>query len=182
MGLVKTFKSFRGSDDCHEFNLFAAVFLDEIHCSHAGTAGCQHGVCHNDGALLNGVWKLTVIFVRLMRYLVAVQSDVAYLGAGNQCKDAVNHAKSCTEDGYHGQLTSGNHRRHTRLNGGFNLHILHGKVTQGLITHEHGNLLNEGAELVGSCSFVAQYGNLVLNQRVVKNHYVIHSCSCSFIY
>ena len=47
------------------------------------------------------------------------------------------------------------------------------KITEGLIAHQHGNLLNEGTELIGSCGFIAQNGNLVLNQRVVKYHYVI---------
>ena len=71
---------------------------------------------------------------------------------------------------------------HACLDGSLHLHILQRKVTEGLIAHQHGNFLDEGAELIGSCGFIAQNGNLVLNQRVVKYHYVIHKFCCSFIY
>lgn len=106
MGCTETLQAFRRSNDGHKLDLFPAVLLDEINGSHAGTSGSQHGISDNDGALLNGVGKLAVILMRLMGDFIAVQSNMAYLCAGNQCKDAVHHAQPCTEDRNHSQLAS----------------------------------------------------------------------------
>ena len=91
------------------------MLFDEINSRHGGASGCQHGIGDNDGALLNGAWKLAVILMRLMGYLVAVKADMADLCAGNQGQNAVYHAKASAQDGNYSQLASGDHRRHAGL-------------------------------------------------------------------
>ena len=61
--------SLGSSDDRHKFDFFPAMLFDEINSRHGGASGCQHGIGDNDGALLNGAWKLAVILMRLMGYL-----------------------------------------------------------------------------------------------------------------
>ena len=102
-------------------------------------------------------------------------ADVAHLCAGNQGQDAADHAKACPEDGDHRQLAAGDHGGHAGLDGGLHLYILQGKIPQGFIAHEHGTLLGERTEFIGSRGLVPEEGNFVLNQRVVKNHYIIHN-------
>ena len=115
MGLMKPLQAFRRCDDSHEFDLFSAVLFDKVYGRDCRSPGGQHGIRDNDGTLLDGAWKLAVILVRLMCYLIPIKTDMAYLCTGNQRQDAVYHAKARPQNRNHCQLPACDHRGHTGL-------------------------------------------------------------------
>ena len=174
VGSVQPLQAFRRGDDGHEFDLFAAVLLDEVDGSHGGSAGGQHGVGDDDGPLIDGIRQLAVVLVGLMGHLVTVEADVPHLCRGNQGQDAVYHAEAGPENGDHRQLLAGDHGRHAGLDGSLHGHVLQGKVPEGLVAHEHGDLLHQRPELVGAGILIPEDGYLVLDQRMVKYGYIFH--------
>ena len=62
----------------------------------ASRAPCQHRIRYNNSSLLDGIRKLTEIFMRLMCSFITVKTDVSDLCSGNKSKDAVYHTKTCS--------------------------------------------------------------------------------------
>ena len=98
MSFMKAFEPFRGSYNRHKFNRPTAVLFDKIHSLNSRAAGCKHRISHHNRTQFNRAWKLAIVFVRLMGYLVAVETDMAYFGRRNQCQNAVYHSKACAQD------------------------------------------------------------------------------------
>ena len=111
---------------------------------------------------------------------VAVQANMTDLCARYKSQDTIDHSQSSTEDRDDSQFFAGDHGSHTGLDRCFDFYILQGKIAQGLISHQHGNLLYKSAELVGPGTFVTQDGYFVLYQRMVKNCYVFHKSKYPF--
>ena len=114
----------------------------------------------------------------LMRLLIPVEADVAYLGGGNQGQNSVYHAEPGAEDGDDSQLFAGQHGSHACFHRRLHLLILQRQIAQGLIAHQHDDLLDQGAEFIGSGRLVPENGNLVLDQRVIKDRYIFHRKAC----
>ena len=128
-----------------------------------GAAGCQHGIHDYDLTLINGNRQLAVVFVRLVGFRIAVESDMPDLRGRHQGRDPVYHAQSGTQDRNDSQLLPGKHRRHTFLNGSLHLHFLQRQVAERFKTDQDGDLLYQLAEFVGSGFLFAEQGDLVLN-------------------
>ena len=71
-------------DDAHEFYALSALLLNKGDSVDGGAAGGQHGVQDYDGALIYAFRKLAVIFMGDVGLGVAVHSDVAHLGVGDE--------------------------------------------------------------------------------------------------
>ena len=105
---------------------------------------------------------------------VAVQTDVTYLSGGNQRESALHHAETGSHDRYESDLSAADDLGVGKREGSFDLNFLQRKVAGSLVAHEHRDLLNQLAELLGTGVLVPQQGYLVLNQRVVANDNVTH--------
>ena len=156
MLFVQTLYAFRSCDHAHELDLLAAMLLDELDGVNGGTAGGQHRVGDHDGSELDGRGELAVVFHRLVGLRIAVESDMTYLGGGNQHQDAVGHAETCAEDRYYRQLLACNHRSLALLDGGLHFDIFQRKVPERLIAHENGDLFGQLAEFVGTGILISE--------------------------
>ena len=117
-----------------------------------------------------------------MGLFIPVQADVADLGSGHQGQDPVDHAKSCTQDRYHGQFLSGNNRSHTGFDGSFHFDLLQRKIPQGLIAHESCDFLDQGPEFICTRSLISQHGDFMLHQRMFDDRYIFHSIIQPFLF
>ena len=115
--------------------------------------------------------------MRFMGHRITVKPDVTDFCGRHQSSDASHHAKTRAKHRDHRQLSSGDHRRHTAFNGRLHLDILQRQVPKRLISHQNRNLFYNGAELIGSGIFIPQAGNLMLNQRVIHDVYIVHMFS-----
>ena len=64
--------------------------------------------------------------------------------------------------------------------GSLHLSCLHGEIPGGLIAHEGGDFADQLPELLDAGVFTPQDGELVLDQRVIQNVYMVHH-SLSFL-
>ena len=85
-------------------------------------------------------------------------------------RDGLAAGKSFSE----AHLFSGNHRRGTRLDRSFDLHIFCGEISQSFIAHEHCDLFHKYTELSCSGLFVTHKRYFVLYKRVIDDIYVSH--------
>ena len=82
---------------------------------------------------------------------------------------AVDHAEPRAQNGDEGDLAAGDHVELADTDGRFDLDLLHRHVAGGLIAHQHGDLVGQLAELLGTGVLVAQERDLVLDERMVHN-------------
>ena len=109
--------------------------------------------------------------MRLVGNLVALHANVAHAGRGHQVEDAVDHAKTRTQDGDDSELLAGKLLKRGGGNGSLDFDILHGQVAHGLVAVKKRKLSHELAELVGAGLLVAQDRQLMLDERVIdKRH------------
>ena len=109
--------------------------------------------------------------MRLVGDLVALHANVAHAGRGHQVEDAVDHAKTCTQDGDDGELLAGKLLKRGGGDGSLDFDILHGQVAHSLVAVKKRELAHELAELVGAGRLIAQDRQLVLDERMVdKRH------------
>ena len=80
---------------------------------------------------------------------------MADLGRGHEVGHAVHHAKARAQDRHDAQLFAGKHMGLARGDGGLDLDLLEGQIARDLIGHEHADLLEELAEVLGATVFVA---------------------------
>ena len=174
MCFVKPFHSLRSCDNKHAFNILSTMLFDKVNGCHCRTACGKHRIYQNDLSLLNRIRKLAVIFVRLMSHRITIKSNMTDLCRWDKRCDAIYHPKACTKYRYNCQLLARDHRRLTCLNRGFNRNVLQRKITKCFISHQDSNLFDQLTELICSCIFIADNRNLVLDQRVIHNKYVLH--------
>ena len=87
---------------------------------------------------------------------------------------AAHHAEPRTEDGDDRNASLGDTVLPRRLERG--LHVNGGEfhIPHALIGHDDGDLLDEFAELLHARVFVAQNGDLVVDQRVIEDKNIFH--------
>ena len=98
MSLDKSAEALGSSNNAHKLYILAASRLDEINSLNSRTARCEHRVGEDNKTLIDIFGELAVIFVRLMRNLVAVKTDMTDLCGGNERENAVYHSKTCAQD------------------------------------------------------------------------------------
>ena len=133
----------------------AAVLFEDVDGGDGGTARGQHGVKHQHFALAHVRGQLAVVFHRQVGLRVAVEANVPHLGRGPEVGHAVHHAQPGAQDGHDAQLFAGEHVGLARGHGGLDLDLFEGQVARDLIGHEHADLLEELAEVLGATVFVA---------------------------
>ena len=94
---------------------------------------------------------------------------MSHAGRRHEVEDAIDHAKSCTQDRDDGDLFAGDALADRLLERGLDLDILEREVAHGLIALEDGKLGHELAELLRARVLVAQDVELVLHERVVDD-------------
>ena len=154
--------------------MLAAVLLQKSDGSHGAAAGGQHGIHDEHFPLVNVLGQLAVILHRLVGLRVPEQADVAHLGRGNQVDHGVHHAQTRPENGDNGQLLTGQHLNPGLGHGGFDLHLLGGKVPGGLIAHKGGDFAHQLPELLDRGVLAPQNRQLVLDERMVQYVYATH--------
>ena len=79
MRLMKLFNSLWGGYDTHKLNLLSANLLYLVNCINCRTTCCKHRICYNNSSFLNWMWKLAVIWYRLMCLFITVHSNMSNL-------------------------------------------------------------------------------------------------------
>ena len=155
----------------------AAPLLDQGDGVAGGTAGGQHGIQHQQLAILAVGRQLAVVLHGLMGLRVAVQADVTHAGCGNQLGHGFHHAQASAQDRHDTQLLAGQLTGRALADGGLDLYLLGGQVAGHLVHHQHGDLVEQLAELLGAGILAAHDGQLVLDQGMVKDHNFSHECA-----
>ena len=109
-----------------------------------------------------------------MGFLVAVETDVAHFGNGNQALQPFHHTQAGPENRDNGQFAAADGLGHGLANRGFNLDIGEREVTQDLITHQESDFFEQFAEILGTGFLHSHDGQLVLNHRMVDNVQLAH--------
>ena len=159
------------ADETHEFDLLRVALLDLGDRVDGRAAGGKHGIEHDHFTLLNIGGKLAVIFHGLEGLRVAVETDVTDSGVGHKGQHAVDHAQTGAQDRHKRQLFAGDDLGVRHGHGGFDVTIHQRQVARCFKAHQHGDLADELAELLGSRALVAQDGKLVLNKRMIHFMY-----------
>ena len=113
------------------------------------------GIEHQHLALAHVRRQLAVVFHRQVRLRIAVEADMADLGRGHEVGHAVHHAKARAQNGHDAQLFAGEHVGLARGDGGLDLDLLERQIARDLIGHQHADLLEELAKVLGATIFVA---------------------------
>ena len=98
---------------------------------------------------------------------------MTYSHVGDKFYHTVNHTESCTQDGNDRDLLACKHLNGSFCNGSLDLDFLHGKISCYLISHEHGDLGYKLPELLSAGILITQKRHLMLNERMIKNEYVV---------
>ena len=159
-------------DDAHEHDLFAAAVLEEAYRRGRAAAGCEHGIEQDSHAVLDAVGELAVVFVRLQRFLVAVESDVSHFGGGEEGVHAVHHAESRAENGHDRDGVVRHHGLLGEFEGSLHHDLFGGYVLEALVHHEGGDLLHQFAELFHARVDVAEDRDLMTDERMVEYGHV----------
>ena len=146
---------------------FGLAFLEPGNRCCCRVARGQHGVHHDDVALLHVLGHLEVVLHRLQRGRVAVQADVAHARAGHHLQHAVQNAVARAQYGHKHQLFAVNLLGLHFFQRGLDFHILRGHVARHLIGHQAAEFAQQAAKAVGAGVFFAHQRELVLHQRVV---------------
>ena len=141
----------------------------------SAAAGGQHGVQHQNIALLNIRGQLAEILHGLQSSFVAVQADKANLSGGDQSQHTVQHTHTGAQNRHQCQLAASQNLGAGHGNGGFDLHFLGGQVTSGLVAQQHGDLVYQITEFLGAGGFVAQQADFVLDKGMVYDHGLFHN-------
>ena len=164
-------------DQVHQADVGAAPLLDQGDGVAGGTAGGQHGIQHQQLAVLAVGGQLAVVLHGLMGFGVAVQADVTNPCGGDQLGHGFHHAQARTQNRHDAQLLAGQLTGRALADGGLDLHLLGGQVAGHLVHHQHGDLVEQLAELLGAGILAAHDGQLVLDQGMVKDNNFSHECA-----
>ncbi len=118
----------------------------------------------------------------LRKVQAAVQTDVAHLAGGDHGDHTVDHAETGAQNRNNGKLFAGQTLYLCVSNGSFDLDFLERKVARGFITHEHGDLADELTEFLHARVLIAEDGQLMLDQGVVKYMQLTHCFAPLYIY
>ena len=168
MCLVKSFDTFRSSDNTHEFDVSAAMFLDHGDGINSRTACCQHWVADNDGTFFDRARQFAVVFMRLEGFFVTVETDMADFCRWNESKDTFNHTETCAQNRNDSQLTACDHWCLAFFNRCFDFNFFQRQVIEGFKTFQHSNLFYQMTKFVCSGFFFSEDRNFVLDQWMVK--------------
>ena len=163
-----------GADDAHELDVLHAVVLQKLDGRGGRAAGGEHRVDHDDVTLGDVGGHLVVVLDGFLGLGVAEQANVAHLAAGNHAHHAVHHAETGTKDRNDRHFLAGDAAASGDGNGRLNVDFLQRKIAGRLVAHQHGNLGDELAEFLHAGPLVAQDGQLVLDQGMVKYAYFAH--------
>ena len=115
--------------------------------------------------------QFAIVFHRLERFGVTVQTNMTDTGGGNELQNAVHHAQTCTKNRNKCQLLAGNHIKLSSSDRGLNRYRLQGEIPCRFIAKKHGNFADKTAKLRRGRFLVAHKCKLVLNERMVGNGY-----------
>ena len=86
---------------------------------------------------------------------------------GNEAENAVNHAETCAENRNNSKLFAADlvcgHLGH----GSFDLDFFNGKISGEFVAHEHCDLGEKFAEVLGTGILISHNAELMLDERVV---------------
>ena len=148
--------------------LAAILLLQQRDGGGSAAAGGQHGIYDKHLTLRDVGGHLAVVFHGQMGVGVAVQTDVAHLGGGNQINDGVHHAQTGPQDGHDGQLFAGQHAHRSLGHGRFNFHLFGGQIPGSLIAHELCDFAYQLPKFLDAGVLIPQQSQLVLDQGMLQ--------------
>ena len=119
--------------------------------------------------------KFTVILNRCQGFRITVQTDVSDFCCRNHSQHTFYHTKTGTEDRHNCHFLSFELFYGCFADRGFNFNVCERQLSGCLVAHQHCNLADHLAELLGACVFLSDNTDFVLDQRVIHD-----DCSCHF--
>src|SRR5215212_7177751 len=101
--------------------------------------------------------------------MVPVESDVPDASGGDKPQDSFNHSEASAQDRNQGQLLAADVLSNGGLERRLNIHWLDCQIDGCLISHQHRDLVDELLEDLRRGFVIAQYRQLVLNERMPDN-------------
>ena len=159
-------QAFRRGHQEQALDALAAGGLEHVDGGDQGAAGGQHRVEDDRGAFVHATGELLVVADRFERPLVALQSDHADLGGGNQLEHARQHAQAGAQDRHQRHLGALDAMRLDRPGPAVDRDFLGLQVGGGFVGQQGRDLGGEFAEFLGADPGDAHQAELVLHQRV----------------
>ncbi len=174
MGGLHGGEALGGSHEVHRADVLAAARLEGVDGVDGGAARGEHRVDDDDDGVIDIRGHLAVVLTGLVRHLVALHANEAHVGGGQQGEHAVDEADASADDGDDGDEVVLEHREVALADGRLHLGELGGQVARHLVGHEHGDLVEQGAEVAGVGLLAAHPRQLVLDQGVVEHVHFAH--------
>ncbi len=99
---------------------------------------------------------------------------MADLRVGDQAQNAVYHAQTGPQDRDDADGLSGQHLRLGRADRGLDFHFFRLEIPGHFIHHQHGDFIQQLAEILAAGFLVAHDAQFVLNQRMIKYDDLAH--------
>ena len=172
MLLVHEADALRRRDEAHERDGLRALFLEQRERRRRAAARREHRIDDDEHALGDIARQLAVILDGLERLRIAVEADVADARRRDHVDDAAEHAEARAQDRHDADLLAREHLALALRDRRLDLDVLEREIARDLVRHEHGDLLEELAEILRARRLLAHERELVLDERVVDEMYV----------
>ena len=155
-----------GGEQAEEFDGAGAVGLEPGDGGDGGVAGGEHKIDDDDVALGHTGGHLVVVLDGLQGLRVAVQADVAFAGVGHDAAQPGAQAQAGAQDGGEDEFFAVDDGAGDALERGVDFFQPGGHVAGDFVGHEHGQLIEQGAEGGGAGVLLAHERELVLHHGV----------------
>src|ERR671910_689919 len=160
------FDARHGGDSVEARDPGRPLFLELVYGGREATPGSEHRVEDEYQVLVQVAWEVDVVFDRLGRLLVALESHKAYRRRRQEGERPVEHTEAGTQDG--NEADGARDLLDLRLGQGrADLDLAGRHVPCGLGDQDQGELLHGLPEAGGRCPLVAEDRELVATQRVI---------------
>ena len=129
----------------------------------SGTACCQHRINDKNISLFNISRQLAIVFNRLHRCRIAVQTDMSDFGCRKQSLHTGDHAEACAEDRNNRQFLSCKALRDRVAHRCLDRILLQLKISGSFIALKRCNLADQLSEILRTCINISDKSDFVLN-------------------
>lgn len=157
----------------HQLNVRAAALFQLSKGCVGATAGGEHRVDDHDLTVGNILGQLAEIGVRDERLFVAEHADVAHTRRRDHPQHAVHEAEARAQDGNDRDLLAGQRRQLRRAERRLDHLGRQRQIPRRLVGDVHADLRNQLAKIFDAGVLVAHDAQLVGDQRMVDNVYVL---------
>ena len=149
--------------------MFAPVPLEQIDGGNHGPAGGQHGIEDDGEPLVDATRQLDVIFHRLQRFLIAIQTHYADLGPRNHIQHAVHEPQSGPQNGHNGYHLARQSVDFHRTGPALDRFAAGFEIFGGLVGQQAGDFLGQHAKFTGGRALFPQQAQLMPDKGMIHD-------------